>query len=123
MYEVDASRAAGVRSHADAGLPQALELGNEVGIKARAQKVTRALLEYRKQKRAVHQRYGWRRKRIGFGQVRERAQFLDGPQRVEMSVTHRHLAARVARIDDVQVVVRVAKGGDAAQLDVALGWP
>ena len=47
LHQVDPARTAGVRGHADACLPQAFELGHEVGVEARAQKVTWPLLEDR----------------------------------------------------------------------------
>src|SRR5438105_14331481 len=38
-----------------------------------------------------------------------------------MAIAHWHLAACVARINDVQVLVRIAKPRNAAELDVAVG--
>ena len=58
---------------------------------------------------------------FALGQVGQRAQLLDRAQGVEVAVAHRHLAARVARVDDEQVLVGIAQPRGAAAARRPLG--
>src|SRR5438105_13422948 len=111
MHQVSAARTAGVGGNRNLLPPQTLQFSHELRVEPVPEKVARAFLQDREQEGPVHERHRGRALslRLPLGKFGKCTQLLYRSQRVQVAVAHWHLTPRVTRIDDEQIVVRVAQ--------------